>query len=354
MRSLLRILLFVVATSASFVLLELGLTAWYGDLATPGPQEIVEAYDSPFIFKARFDPFEREIEAATPSDDGLGTAANGRRILSYADTMASGYILRASSTYAKHLEDRLAARSQERVQVFDMERGFSPTTYSFHVRLDAPRLEPDGVMMQIELLSDVSDEAMLRTTGRKDNSHGFPLEIHRSRYTLGWHGHVLAPLSIAGSFVERTRVYAVLSQAAGRLMNRVVPNPVFGPDSRTVFFSRSAERWLLTVGALGAGFDRLFDSILATQSFLESRGVEFLLVILPSRYVYTDDRFSESSLSLLKRAEQRAQEKKIHYVSTWEALGEAGGADLFLDFGHLTADGHRAVADIVEPIVAGW
>ena len=82
--------------------------------------------------------------------------------------------------------------------------------------------------------------------------------------------------------------------------------------------------------------------------------MEFLLVILPSRHVYTDDRFSESSISLLKRAEQRAQEKKINYVSTWQALGEAGGADLFLDFGRPTADGHRAIAHIIEPIVAAW
>jgi hypothetical protein len=328
--------------------------AWYGDLGAAGPQEIVEAYGSPFVFKPRFDPFEREIEAATPSDDVLGSAPAGRRILSYGDTVASGDMLQASNTFAKQLEDRLTTRFEEPVRVLDMARGFSPTTYSFHIRLDAPRMAPDGVVMQIELLNDVSDEAMLRTTGRKDNTHEFPLEIHRSRYTLGWNGRVLAPLSISGSLIERTHVYAILSQAVGRLMNRVVPNPVFEPESRTMFYSRIAERWLLTVGALGAGFDRLFDSILATQSFLESRDMEFLLVILPSRHVYTDDRFSESSLSLLKRAEQRAQEKKINYVSTWQALGEAGGADLFLDFYHPTADGHRAIADIIEPIVAAW
>jgi hypothetical protein len=322
------------------------LTVWYVDLGEQRPNELVEEFDSPFIFKARVDP-----EGLAEAMDG---GEPGKRILSYGDSIAAGYGLDASETYGRLLEEMLNRDSSEPVRVFNMARGFSPTTYSFHARIDAPRLQPDGVVMEIELLNDVSDEAMLRTTGRLDNVFGLPLEIHRSRYTLGWNGRVLAPLSISGSLMERTHVYAILSQAVGRVMNRVVPNPVFEPESRTMFYSRTAERWLLTVGALGAGFDRLFDSILATQSFLESRDMEFLLVILPSCHVYTDDRFSESSLSLLKRAEQRAQEKKINYVSTWQALGEAGGADLFLDFCYPTADGHRAVADIIEPIVAAW
>jgi hypothetical protein len=343
---LLRSLLVLVATAASLVLLELGLTVWYVDLGEQRPNELVEEFDSPFIFKARVDP-----EGLAEAMDG---GEPGKRILSYGDSIAAGYGLDASETYGRLLEEMLNRESSEPVRVFNMARGFSPTTYSFHARIDAPRLQPDGVVMEIELLNDVSDEAMLRTTGRLDNVFGLPLEIHRSRYTLGWDGHILAPLSVSGSFIERTKVYAKLSRWAGRVMNRIMSNPVFAEDSSSRFYSHSSERWLLTVGALGAGFDRLFDSILATQMFLESQGVKFLLVILPSRHVFTDDQYTESSIALLKRAEARAREKQIHYVSAWEELGGAGGADLFMDFCHPTAEGNRVIADILYPILAEW
>jgi lysophospholipase L1-like esterase len=356
-RIFVRGLLLIVATSFSLVVLELGVTAWYRDLGEWGPYEIVKEWNSPFIFKGRADVLESRY-VVEPRDGSIVAQAwepLGRdperpyRILSYGDSIAGGYGIDRDEMYASLLQERLNDETGRSPEIFTMYRGHSPTLYSFHMRKDVPLLRPDAVIMQIELANDISDEAMAYTRGR--DSTGLPLELLRYRYTLGWDGHILAPLSFSGSFIERTKVYAKLSRFMGRALQKYFPNPVFREDAATYFYSHSSERWFLNENVLATGFDRLFEVLGATHQYFEQREIKFLLLILPSRYLYTGDRYTSSSITWLKRAEDRASALGIPFFSPWEEIADAGGASLFMDFCHPTPEGNRAIAEALEPVL---
>lgn len=351
-RALLRGLLLVGSTLLGLLLLEAALHLWYGTPGKPGPWTLVEEYDSPFVFMPRPGTAANNLGIRRSADVSRVPAAGTRRILSYGDSISQGYRLDESETYAHLLEQRLDGAGGVRREVLSMARGHSPTIHAFHIRHDVPALQPAGVILEIELLNDVSDEAHVRTVGR--DMDGLPLEIRRYRYILGWDGHILAPLTISGAFFERTKLYAKLTRWWGRNMNRLRPNPIFAEDSPVTYYSLSSDRYLLTEEALSRGFDRLFESLAGIHAYLTRRGVRFLLIILPSRHVYSDDQYTRASLELVRRAERRARELDLPHVSLYEALGRAGGSALFMDFCHPTAHGNRAIADALEPILRGW
>jgi hypothetical protein len=342
----------VASTIAVLVLFELGVSVWYGTLGSPGPFELVEEYRSPFVFRLRAGVAGNNLGLRRAVDTPTVAAPGTRRILSYGDSIAEGYRLEGAATYADLLESALETAGGESFEVLNMVRGHSPTVYSFHVRIDVPRLRPDGVILQIELINDVSDEARARTRGR--DADGLPLEILAHRYLVGWDGHLLAPLAFSGSFIERTKLYAKLSRWLGRASERLRPNPIFAAESPITFYSRRSDRFLLTEAALDAGFERLFDSVAGIQRYLERQGVRFLLIILPSRHVYAHGQYAGSSRALLLRGEEAARARDIRYVSLDAALGRAGGADLFMDFCHPTAAGNRVIASELEPILRAW
>jgi hypothetical protein len=347
-----RALLLLTSLFLSLCFLELALTAAYGELGQAGPLEVVSEFGSPFVFRAKPEnvgnPYS--LRRKRPVDERA--AAGTTRVLSYGDSIAAGYELEERETYAYLLEEQLRATRGSPVEVLNMVRGHSPSVYAFHLRADVPRYAPDGVVLEIELLNDVSDEAHVRTSGLDED--GLAREIHSHRYILGWDGHLLAPLSFSGSFIERTKLYAKLTRWYGRLRNRLSPNPLFDDDSTVMFYSSSADRYLLTRDRLDAGFERLFETIAGMRRYLERRDIRFLLVILPSRYAFTEEPFSAAARELLARAETRARELEIPYVAPARGLARRGGAELYMDFCHPTAEGNRAIAAELEPILAKW
>ena len=98
----------------------------------------------------------------------------------------------------------------------------------------------------------------------------------------------------------------------------------------------------------------MFEALAGIHRYLERRSIHFLVVILPSRYVYEDGPYRESSLALLGRAEARAEALGLPFLSLRGALAAAGGARLFMDFCHPTADGNRAIAKALEATLRGW
>lgn len=83
-------------------------------------------------------------------------------------------------------------------------------------------------------------------------------------------------------------------------------------------------------------------------------GARFLLLIVPSRHALAEDRYSASSLGLLRRAEARARALEIPYVIPEAALRDAGGAELYMDFCHPTAEGNAVIARALAPIIGPW
>ena len=91
-------------------------------------------------------------------------------------------------------------RERGTYEVLNMYRGDSPTIASFHIRRDVAQFTPRGLITEIELLNDTSDETRIQTQGRYED--GLPVPIRRSRYILGWDGQLLSHLTHRGGFIE--------------------------------------------------------------------------------------------------------------------------------------------------------
>jgi lysophospholipase L1-like esterase len=347
-----RCLLLVISTLLGLVILEGGLTLFYADERAGARLEMVEAFRSPYVFVhppgRGFNSLGMRRERAVSPQPLPGT----RRILSYGDSISAGYRLAEVQTYSHRLEQALGADTGKSFEVLNMSRGHSPSVYAFHLRNDVPALQPRGVILEVELVNDTPDEAHVRTRGR--DASGLPLELRSHRYILGWDGYLLAPITFSGSFLERTKVYAKISRWVGRLLHRLRPNPLFSAESPLLYYSHSSDRYFLTAAELARGFDRLFDTLAAIQHYLAARDIHFLVILLPSQYAYAPPEYREAARELLRRGEERARELGIPFVSLGEALGNAGGAELFMDFCHPTADGNRVIAQALLPLLADW
>lgn len=333
----------------TLVAAEFGIAAWYGGLGARGPYEVAAEWGSPFVFRSRKpDGLSLRRSAATTIEKPAGVF----RVLSYGDSVAAGFGLEETDTYAYQSEATLNATGARRVEILNMTRGHSPTIYTFHLRTDVPRFAPDAVVVEIEVLNDVSDEARVRTEGR--DADGLPLAILSHRYILSWDDQILGFRGASGSPLERTKVYAMITRAIGRLAERFDPNPLFAEDSDVHFYSLSVDRHLLTRDALDAGFERIFESLAGMQRHLAQRGIRMLLLIVPSQYVFDGGRFSASSRALALRAEARARALGLDVLLPLDALEQAGGAQLYMDFCHPTAAGNRVIAAALTPVLAEW
>lgn len=342
----------IAALSVALLVLEIGLTLWYGSAFRRGPLELADGQDSPFVFTIRPGRGANELGMIRDEPVSRVPPRGTRRILSYGDSIAEGYRLSFAQTYSQLAETALRESTGERYEVLNMGRGHSPSVYAAHIRRDVPALGPMGVVIEIELLNDVSDEAHVRVSGRA--SDGLPERLLAHRYIVSWDGHILAPLAWRGSFIERTKLYAKLSRAVGRLRERLRPNPLFAADSPVRYYSLSSDRYFLTEAALERGFERMFESLEAVHGYLESRGIRFLLVILPSRDAFETSRYRAASQAIVERAERRAQTAGIPFVSLRSAMARAGGAALFMDFCHPTARGNQVIAQKLVPLLASW
>ncbi len=254
--------------------------------------------------------------------------------------------------YAHIVEQKLNERGQRRHEVLTMARGNSPTIYGHHVRADVPRLHPDAVIVEIELLNDVSDEAHVLTRGTDDD--GLPVELLNYRYIVTYDGHLTAPMPLRIPGLDRTKAYYA---ATGRIANWLMwlfGNPLFAEDSDTYYYAIKADRYFLTAAVLDRGFDVMFDALAGMHRYLSRRSIAFLVVIVPSQYAYAHERFQPGALRLLTRAERRAAELKLPYLSLREAMGDAGGADLYMDFCHPMAEGIRVMGEAIFSAVRAW
>ena len=334
-----------------------------------GHSNLVQAdgYGSPFLFRGaansvvEADGVEYRLNnlgMRRETDVSLTPPPDTVRLLVYGDSITNGWRVHVGETYVHLLESGLNRSGRRRWEVLNMYRGGWPTGASFHVRHDVPRLQPQGVLLQIELLNDVSDEALFQTSGR--DRDGLPVRISRSRYVLGWDGRLLAPLTVSGSLIERTKVWALVSQNYGQLRSSIeMPQDRSGVRPRfngsdTYYYNLGFDRFRLDERTLAEGFDRMFDSLAGIHRFLSRHGVRSLIVIVPSRFAYEHPRYRAASLDALRRAEATAAGVGLPFVSLLEALEEGGGADLFMDFCHPNAAGNQVISEAIRPVVASW
>ena len=77
-------------------------------------------------------------------------------------------------------------------------------------------------------------------------------------------------------------------------------------------------------------------------------------MILASREFYTEEPYGESSRQVLARARSRAADLGVPHVVAVDGVGKEGGASLFMNFCHPTADGNRVIAAELKPVVERW
>lgn len=358
------ILAMTFSAAIGLLLSEIFLTIYHGR----GPGEIMALPESPYLFTARHDTAFVE-DGIEYQFNNLGMRRTGdvtelpekgtTRILSYGDSIANGWAVPADDTYANVVELELNRRTRKSFEVLNMYRGVSPTLASFHIRRDVPRLRPHGVILLIELLNDVSDEAHLRVVGRDPD--GLALTIRRSRYIVGWDGQLLAPLTVSGSLIERTKTWTALSRIAGELLSLrkghstgQFAEPLFSNGRDVYYYHLGFDKFLLSEQAIADGFDRLFESARGIERFLQRHDIRFLLVILPSRFAFFDNQYRDASLEVFHRAQDRAGELDLSFISLFDLLRAEGGERLFLDFCHPTASGNRAIASALYPVLSRW
>ncbi len=351
MRQLARTALLVLGSVAFiFAVMEIRLSFKYG---TNGPYRIVEEFGSPYIHVVAPDAGAANNVSIRRSDDTPETPSPGTfRILSYGDSVGSGYKVETDEMYAHLIEQNLNRLGQRHHEVLSMMRGNSPTIYGYHIRADVPRFHPDAVIVEIELLNDVSDEAHVETRGADED--GLPVDLLNYRYIVTYDHHITAPGFLRIPGLERTKAYYYAMRRLGSWLMWLPGNPVFAEDSDTYYYSLKTDRYFLTAETLDRGFDTMFEALAGIHRYLSRRDVAFLLVIVPSQYAYEHERFQPGALRLLARAELRAAELGLPYLSLHEAMGEAGGADLYMDFCHPTAEGNRVMGEAISSAVRDW
>jgi lysophospholipase L1-like esterase len=284
--------------------------------------------------RAGYNPANRETRDAA-----------GATILSYGDSIGHSYGVDWKDGYPQVLARLL--NSTVRVS-----RGYSPSGYAEALRGDLERSSPKTVLVEIELSNDVSDEALLTWEG--SDADGLPVRLAGGRYQITWDGTPGLLTAASGSHLyPRTRGYTFSLRGLGALLSRLRPNPVFADDADTYYYNLSFDRYWLTRDKLEGGFEQMFRALDAMNRFCQKRGIRFVLMILPSRHWFgSDDRFHAGAERLVARAEAKAQSLGISFVSPAHELAAAGGARLFLDFCHPTAEGHRVLAETLARALA--
>jgi len=274
------------------------------------------------------------------------------RILSIGDSIAFGLGVKSSDAYAKVFERKInETRGSRKYNVINAAGpGYSPSFYYMFLKNEGLTWNPDMVLIETELSNDVTDEAFLHL--QKDPARGDAPEILRGgRYVVAWDGVILSAIIRGPYWYERTYTYAELSRRIFELLYRLAPTEPFGSDPGVTYYIYGYDRYLLDQKRIEYGWAQLLASLDATNELLRERRVPFLVMIMPSRYVYENnsedgrDRFARG---LVDRAVAAVKERGIPYLALYDTIGTGGGAALFQDTVHLNEKGNLVVGSALS------
>jgi hypothetical protein len=264
------------------------------------------------------------------------------RVLSLGDSIGFGLGVEADAHYTKVAERILAQQStRPHYRLINAGgQGFSPSGYCVYLKHKGLDLSPNLVIVEIELCNDLSDEALLRWKGLTPAG---PEAVVGGRYQVSWDGNLLGTYTTSNQLIQRTYLYTVLVRRVLNLYSQIEKEE---PPPSPVLYSLGFDRVLLTSERIEEGWNRLEGSLGGTAELLRSRNIRFLLMLMPSRYVFENVAgYTEPAQALLERARQWVDESGIDYIDMEPPLREAGGSKMFFDFAHLTEDGNRAVGE---------
>lgn len=273
------------------------------------------------------------------------------RILSVGDSIGFGLGIPADAHYTKVLERQLNENSSRRYSVVNAAgQGYSPSSYYVYLKHEGLKLRPDMVIVDMEMCTVVSNEALLRWEVDPDDP-GTPTAVRGGRYLVGWDGNMLATYSVGGYFFEKTYLYTDLLRRWLNLMYRLHPTEPFRTQSRTgaYYYNLGFDKYLLDERRLESGWERTFDALKAMQDRLQEEGIPFLVLIFPSRYMFNEKSQLRGNYAgrLMQRGVDRARELRLPFLDLSRSVKEGGGASLYFDFVHMTAEGNWVVGDAI-------
>jgi hypothetical protein len=279
------------------------------------------------------------------------------RIMSMGDSIAFGLGVEASEHYSKILQRNLNATSRtHHFRVINAAGpGFSPTGYYLYLKHEGLELGPELVVIEIELCNDVTDEALLRWDVDSEEP-GVPVKAYGGRYVVGWDGNLLATYATGWNPLEHTYTYTHLTRRFLNLLLKFSPPKPFDGKSPVTYYSLGFDRFLLNQERIESGWQRVFGALAATEKLLRSRGVDFLLVIMPTKYMFETGTggYRTFATDLVDRAVREAEDRRLPFIELTTALAEGGGESLYLDFAHPSTEGNRVIGEELTQQLASW
>ena len=266
------------------------------------------------------------------------------RILSLGDSIGVGLGIEPFHHYTKVLERDLNRQcTRRRFHVINAGgQGYSPSSYYVYLKYEGLRFRPQMVIVEIEMCNDITDEALLNWDFQEgDRTH--PYRVRGGRYVVGWDGNLLTTYSLGPHFFEKTYTYTLLWRHLLSLLYWLHPVPPFATEPGLPYYSLGFDRFLLDEVRIESGWRKTFASLQATHEVLRDRGIPFLLMILPARYVFHPQ--SDQRRAPARRLLDLAKQKEIPYLDFTASIEAGGGPRLYSDFVHLTEEGNHVVGE---------
>lgn len=272
--------------------------------------------------------------------------ANEVRILFLGDSVGVGLGIRAADAYVKvagrALSETLPNRPVRAVNAAG--QGYSPSSYLAYLRHEGLRLQPEAVVVEIELCNDVTDEALL---GWGLDSSGRLEAVRGGRYVVAWDGNLLGTVAAGPHFPEKTYLYTLLLRRVLSLLWDWFPSGPFADAAGVTYYHQGFDRFALDAESVEAGWRRMFAALEQTRLLLAQRRIPLLVAIVPSRWVFREDAGPARLFSqrLLDRAFALADRARLPSVGFQEEMAAAGGAERYFDFAHPDEIGHRVIGE---------
>ena len=271
------------------------------------------------------------------------------RILSLGDSIGFGLGVPSRDRYGQVLQRELnRSPGTFRFRVVNASgQGYSPSSYAAYIQQEGLGLNPDLVLVQIELCNDVTDEALLGWPPGVRAS--LPERVRGGRYVVGWDGQLLGTWSRGPYFYEKTYIYTVLIRKSLESLYRIRPSEPFHSGRGLTYYAMGYEKFLLDRDRIDAGWRRLFGALGGIRDLLDRKRIPFLLLLIPSRFVFQEEapEHARFARSLMDRAIGQCRSRQIPYLDPSHDLRQAGGPELYFDFAHLTGEGNRVTGRVL-------
>lgn len=283
-------------------------------------------------------------------DFGRTPPRNEFRILSLGDSIGFGLGIEPSDHYTKVLERNLNEQAAGvRFRVINAGgQGYSPSCYYVYLKHEGLQFQPRTVIVEIELSNDITDEALLGWEAEAGKTAA-PEKLRGGRYIVGWDGNLLATYSFGPYFFEKTYTHTVLLRRLLNLLYKIHPVEPFHSRPGVTYYSLGFDRYLLSEERIESGWKKMFLALKATRELAAQRNIAFLLLIVPGRYIFEEDSgaYGRFAQQLVERSVKWAGSHGIPCLDLTAAIQTGGGAQLYFDFAHLTAEGNAVIGDEV-------